>query len=159
MKKIIPTQLSYMIDVPHIADEGSLCFMENNNHIPFEMKRIYYIFDVEKNAVRGHHAHKKTEQMLFCIRGSISIRLDDGKTKETVVLDKPNRGIFLDALMWHEMADFSEDTVLLVLASDVYDESDYLRNYEDFIAYQRKLLIENDGQPLVRYYTPLKLHI
>ena len=79
MKNTIKTKLSHIIEVPKIEDEGYLCFMEENNHIPFTIKRIYYIFDVIKNAVRGRHAHIKTKQVLFCIKGSITIFLDSGK--------------------------------------------------------------------------------
>lgn len=121
------------MDIPKIADEGILCFAEAKNHIPFSIKRIYYIFGVEKDATRGLHAHKKTLQMLFCIKGEIKIVLDNGFKREEIVLDKPNKGVFLDKLLWHEMADFGKDTLLLVLASDYYKESDYIRDYGEFI--------------------------
>jgi len=133
MTNILPTKLSHIIEIPKISDEGYLCFMEENNHLPFEMKRVYYIFDVVKNAVRGKHAHKQTKQVLFCIRGSITIILDNGKDKEAITLNKPNQGIFLDAMMWHEMVAFKEGTVLLVVASDIYDEQDYIRNYRTYL--------------------------
>lgn len=133
MKKIIKTKLSYIIDVPKIVDEGYLCFMEGDNHIPFQMKRIYYIFDVIKNAVRGRHAHINTQQVLFCIKGSITIILDNGTDKEAITLNNPNHGIFLDKMMWHEMVAFAEDTILLVVASDYFAESDYIRDYKKFL--------------------------
>lgn len=133
MKNILKTKLSYIIEIPKIQDEGFLCFMEGKNHIPFQIKRIYYIFDVIKNAVRGKHTHKKTKQVLFCIRGSITIILDNGKDKEAITLNKPNQGLFLDAMMWHEMVAFKEGTVLLVVASDVYKEEDYIRNYKTYL--------------------------
>lgn len=129
----IKTKLSYIIEIPKIRDEGFLCFMEGDNHIPFPLKRIYYIFDVTKNAVRGKHAHKKTKQVLFCIRGSITIILDNGKEKEAITLNKPNQGIFLGTMMWHEMVGFKEGTVLLVVASDIYKEKDYIRNYKTYL--------------------------
>lgn len=129
----IKTKLSHIIEIPKIKDEGYLCFFEGNNHIPFPIKRIYYIFDVIKNAVRGKHAHKKTKQVLFCIRGSITIVLDNGKDKEAITLNKPNQGIFLDTMMWHEMVAFKEGTVLLVVASDVYKEEDYIRDYKTYL--------------------------
>src|SRR3990167_2039867 len=133
MKKIIKTKLSHIIEVPKIEDEGYLCFMEENNHIPFPIKRIYYIFDVIKNAVRGRHTHKKTKQVLFCIKGSITIVLDNGKDKEAITLNKPNHGLFLDAMMWHEMVAFKEGTVLLIVASDLFKEEDYIRSYKSFL--------------------------
>lgn len=144
MKNILKTKLSYIIEIPKIEDEGYLCFMEENNHTPFSIKRIYYIFDVFKNAVRGKHAHKTTKQVLFCIQGSITIVLDNGKDKEAITLNKPNQGLFLDKMMWHEMVAFKEGTVLLVVASDIYKPEDYIRDYrkyleeKDFI--RRKLL-------------------
>ena len=133
MNKIEKTKLSYIIEVPKIKDEGYLCFMEENSHIPFSIKRVYYIFDVFKNAVRGKHAHKKTEQVIFCIRGSITIILDNGKDKEAITLNKPNQGIFLNKMMWHEMVAFKDGTVLLVVASDIFKEEDYIRNYKTYL--------------------------
>lgn len=133
MTNIVKTKLSYIIEIPKIRDEGYLCFLEGENHIPFSIKRIYYIIDVIKNAVRGRHTHKKTKQVLFCIRGSITIILDNGKDKEAITLNKPNQGIFLDKMMWHEMVGFKEGTVLLVVASDVYKERDYIRNYKQYL--------------------------
>lgn len=133
MNKTIKTKLSYIIEVPKIRDEGYLCFVEENNHLPFSIKRIYYIFDVIKNAVRGKHAHKKTKQVIFCINGSITIILDNGKDKEAITLNKPNQGVFLDTMMWHEMVGFKEGTVLLVVASDLYKEEDYIRDYRAFL--------------------------
>jgi len=130
---IVKTKLSYIIQVPKIKDEGYLCFMEENKHIPFSIKRVYYIFDVIKNAVRGRHTHKTTKQVIFCIRGSITIILDNGKDKEAITLNKPNQGVFLDTMMWHEMVAFKEGTVLLVVASDVYKEEDYIRDYSQYL--------------------------
>lgn len=136
--KTIPTVLSHIIEIPKIKDEGYLCFAENGKQMPFDIKRFYYIFDVNDNVARGFHAHKKTQQILFCIQGSISVILDDGKTREKILLNQPNHGIFLDKLIWHEMVDFKKNTVLLVAASDVYYESDYLRNYDEFLKYVEK---------------------
>lgn len=107
--------------------------MEENTHIPFPMARIYYIFDVIKNAVRGKHAHRKTKQILFCIRGSITIVLDNGKDKEAITLNKAHQGLYLDTMMWHEMVAFKEGTVLLVIASEKFEEADYIRDYREFL--------------------------
>lgn len=133
MKNIIKTKLSYIIEIPKIQDEGFLSFMEGKNHIPFEIKRIYYIYDVIKNAVRGKHAHIKTKQVIFCIRGSITIILDNGVDKEAITLNKPNQGLFLDKMMWHEMVAFKEGTILLTVASDKYKEEDYIRDYRKYL--------------------------
>ncbi len=129
------TVLSYIASGQHIVDEASLCILEENKAIPFPIKRVYYIFQTDPGAIRGKHAHKKTQQMLFCIQGSITVILDNGFQREEVRLDKPNEGIFLDVLMWHEMKDFTPDTILLVFASDYYKESDYIRSYNEFINY------------------------
>ncbi len=139
MRKIKPTQLSYIIEVPRLYDEAFLCFMQENDHIPFPMKRIYFISNVENKAIRGKHAHKVTKQILFCIQGKVKIILDNGIAKEEVILNKPNQGLYLDTMMWHEMVDFSKDSILLVLASEVYIESDYIRNYQKFLEFKKNL--------------------
>lgn len=128
------TKLSYIISIPQIEDEGSLCFAEENNHLPMNVKRFYYILDVIKGAKRGFHAHKKNIQVLFCIKGSIKVILDNGREREEVILNKPNQGIFLDQMIWHEMVEFNKNTVLLVAASELYEESDYIRDYDTFLA-------------------------
>lgn len=132
MSNVIKTKLSYIYELNKIGDEGFLSIAEANKNIPFNFKRVYYIYDVIDNAVRGKHAHKKTKQILFCVRGSIKIILDNGKEKEEIILDNPNQGLLLDTMMWHEMHDFTKETMLLVLASEYYEESDYIRNYETF---------------------------
>ncbi len=116
--------------------DGTIAVAENFNHIPFEIKRAYYIYNLgNPKAVRGKHAHKKLEQVLFCISGSCEIGLDDGENQQGIILDKPNIGIHLGIELWHTMKKFSPNCILLVLASDVYDESDYIRSYDDFIDY------------------------
>lgn len=132
------TQLSYFIQVPKIEDEGYLCFVEGNNHLPFHIKRFYYITDVIKGVKRGFHAHHKTVQVLFCIRGNITIVLDNGFEREEVYIDEPNKGIFLDKMMWHEMIHFTRDTVLLVAASEYYQAEDYIRDYPTFLKIARQ---------------------
>jgi dTDP-4-dehydrorhamnose 3,5-epimerase-like enzyme len=136
MKK---TRLSHIIEIPKIKDEGFLCFAEGENHIPFPIKRLYYIFDVDAGAIRGKHAHKETQQILFCIQGSIKMILDNGKEKEEIILAEPNQGIFLDKMIWHDMVDFKADTILLVVASDYYKETDYIRDYDSFISLIKKV--------------------
>lgn len=114
-------------------DRGELIAIENNKNIPFEIKRVYYVFNTKKNVARGFHAHRELKQIAICVSGSCKFIMDDGKVKESYTLDTPEKGLFIDKMQWHEMEDFSDDCVLLVLASDIYDESDYIRNYSDFI--------------------------
>ena len=119
----------------HTNDTGSLSFLESDHHIPFSIKRIYYIYGVADGARRGFHAHKDLKQVLFCIHGSCKLLLDDGREREIVSLASPSEGILIENIWWREMYDFSPGAVLLVLASEYYDESDYIRNYEEFLAY------------------------
>lgn len=116
-------------------DRGSLVALEAMKNIPFEIKRVYYISDTKKDVIRGFHAHKNLKQVLICVNGSCKIGLDNGREKEEVLLDKPNEGLYLESGIWRTMYDFSEGAVLLVLASELYDESDYIRNYEKFLEY------------------------
>lgn len=122
------------IPFPSLGDErGSLIALEAEKVIPFAIKRIYYIFGTQPGVARGFHAHKVLKQVAVCVSGKCRMLLDDGKNKESVWLDSPSKGILIDAMVWHEMHDFSSNCVLLVLASDYYDEADYIRNYADFI--------------------------
>lgn len=116
-------------------DRGSLVALESAKNIPFEIKRVYYIFDTKSGVVRGLHAHQDLSQVMVCLKGSCRVVLDNGSTKEQVVLDSPNKGLLIDSMLWREMHDFSEDCVLLVLANEHYDESDYIRDYDEFIKF------------------------
>ncbi len=119
-----------------IGDErGSLVSLEANKNIPFDIKRIYYIFDTKQGVRRGFHAHKKLEQILICTSGSCDILLDDGEDKNIVRLNSKNEGLYISNNIWREMFNFSQDCVLMVLASEHYDESDYIRNYDDFLLF------------------------
>ncbi len=120
---------------PHGDERGQLVALEEYKDIPFCVKRVYYMYDTVEGVVRGKHAHKTLEQILVCIHGSCKILLDDGKEKKIVPLEKPYEGLYVSNSMWREMYDFSEDAVLMVLASDVYKEEDYIRDYEQFLAY------------------------
>lgn len=122
----------------HGDNRGTLIALEQMANIPFEIKRVYYMFDTVSGVRRGFHAHKCLKQMLICVHGSCKILLDDGSEKQEVLLDKPNKGLIIESNIWREMFDFSEDAVLMVVASELYDESDYIRNYDDFIAYIRE---------------------
>ncbi|MBE5943312.1 MAG: WxcM-like domain-containing protein [Lachnospiraceae bacterium] len=118
---------------PHGDDRGQLVALEEFKDIPFEIKRVYYIYDTLEGVRRGFHAHKNLEQILICIHGSCKVMLDNGKEKKIVPLEKPYEGLYIANNMWREMYDFSPDAVLLVLASEIYDESDYIRNYDEFL--------------------------
>lgn len=122
-----------LIDFPYLGDErGGLVALEENNSIPFSIKRVYYIFDTQAGMSRGFHAHKKLQQIAVCIKGSCKILLDDGNNREEVLLDSPRKGVLIGDLVWREMHDFSSDCVLLVLANELYDENDYIRDYKEF---------------------------
>lgn len=117
----------------HGDKRGQLVAIEEWKDIPFEIKRIYYMYDTGKGVRRGFHAHKCLQQILVCVHGSCKILLDDGKEKEIVLLENPYEGILITNNIWREMYDFSEDAVLLVLASEYYDEKDYIRDYDKFL--------------------------
>lgn len=112
---------------------GHLVALESNKQIPFDVKRVFYIYETEKDVPRGNHSHYKTKQFLVAVNGSCKVTLDNGKIKETFDLNKPNLGLFQDALIWGSMHDFSSDCVLMVLADEYYVASDYITNYNEFL--------------------------
>ena len=123
-----------LIDFVTIGDDrGVLVALEQFKNIPFGIKRIYYIYGNKQNLARGFHAHKELQQVLICVSGSCNVILDNGIEKYKYHLNKPNQGLLVDRLIWREMNDFSEDCILLVLASHYYDENDYIRDYEEYI--------------------------
>ena len=122
----------------HGDKRGMLVALEEMNDIPFEVKRVYYMYDTVAGVRRGYHAHKALQQILIAIHGSCKIHLDDGTDTAEVVLDKPYEGLYLSNNVWREMYDFSDDAVLMVLASEYYDENDYIRNYHDFLEFVRE---------------------
>ncbi|VVQ26001.1 sugar 3,4-ketoisomerase [Pseudomonas fluorescens] len=122
-----------LIDFKSLGDDrGQLVALEGNKNIPFEIKRVYYLTGTKPGTPRGFHAHKQLEQIAVCVSGKCRMILDDGFRKEEVWLDSPTKAISISKMIWREMHDFSEDCVLLVLASEHYDESDYIRSYLDF---------------------------
>jgi len=126
--------LVQMIDFQVLGDDrGSLVALETGKEVPFDVKRVYYIFGTEAGVARGFHAHKALKQVAVCVSGSCRFVLDDGKNKQEVLLDSPNHGLLIEHMIWHEMYDFSEDCVLMVLASEHYDEDDYIRDYDVFL--------------------------
>lgn len=125
------------IDIPKIQDpRGNLAIIEKDV-IPFEIKRVYYLFDVPSNAYRGGHAHKNLKQVLIALSGSFDVILDDGNKRQTITLNKPDKGLVIPTGVWRELENFSSGSVCLALASDVFNESDYVRNYDEFISMKR----------------------
>ena len=112
---------------------GSLVALEKSEDFPFEIKRVYYIWGTQKDVVRGHHAHKRLEQVIVCVSGSCDFILDNGTMRETVHLDSPNLGLYIKNNIWREFTNFSPDCVVMVLASEHYNEADYIRNYNEFL--------------------------
>lgn len=134
-----------LIDFRVLGDErGSLIALESNNQIPFDISRVYYLYDTKQGVARGFHAHKKLKQLAVCIKGSCRFVMDDGANKQEVVLSTPDKGLFIDAMQWHEMYDFSDDCVLMVLANKPYDESDYIRDYDVFKSEVINVKIQNN---------------
>ncbi|EPF2930954.1 sugar 3,4-ketoisomerase [Vibrio navarrensis] len=132
-------ELLSFIQFPVIGDErGNLVALERNKEIPFDIRRVYYMFGMQSDLPRGFHAHKELIQVAVCLKGSCDILMDDGKDKQVVTLNSPDKGLVIGTMQWHEMANFSDDCVLLVLASDVYNESDYIRDYSEFLREARK---------------------
>lgn len=117
----------------HGDERGQLIALEECRDIPFEVKRIYYMYDTKEGVRRGFHSHKNLEQILVCIHGNCKVLLDNGQEKEEVLLDMPYEGLYVGNDIWREMYDFSEDAVLLVLASEYYNEEDYIRDYQKFL--------------------------
>jgi len=122
-----------IIDFPKIADaRGNLSFIEGNSHVPFEIKRVFYLYDVPSGATRGGHAHKKSEQVIIALSGSFEVLLDDGYSKKSVFLNRPHYGLYIPTGIWRELDNFSSNSVALTLTSTLFDEKDYIRDYETF---------------------------
>lgn len=118
-------------------DRGALVAIEESIDIPFALRRVYYIFNTGHDVRRGSHAHHTLRQVLVCVHGSCKILLDNGRERAEAVLDRASAGLLVEPMIWHEMYDFSDDCVLLALASDLYDEGDYIRDYDEFRALVR----------------------
>ena len=129
-----------IVELCKIVDgrDGVLSVAEVQRQIPFAIQRIYYIYDLKyKLALRGQHAHKQNKQVIFCLNGSFTLTVDDGSHQQEIILNQPNIGVFMDVKLWHTMKNFSKNCILLVLASELYDENDYIRNYDEFKKYIR----------------------
>lgn len=122
-----------LLSLPKIEDHrGNLSVIENDT-IPFAIKRVYYLYDVPSGAERGGHAHKEQQEVLIALSGSFDVVLNDGKTEKTVTLNKPNQGLLIGIGIWRELKNFSSGSVCLVIASDVFDEDDYIREFDEFL--------------------------
>lgn len=123
-----------LIDFKIYPDErGKLTSLTENQEIPFEIKRIYYTWDMPHEAIRGGHAHKELDEVVICLSGSCDFVLDDGKEKITITLDKPNIGLYIKANLWRDFRNFSKDCIVLLIASDCYKTDDYIRDYDEYI--------------------------
>lgn len=121
------------LDFPPLGDDrGSLVALEGRGTIPFAIKRVYYLFRTKKDITRGMHAHSDLKQVMLCVTGSCKILLDNGVVKESTILNSPTKGLLVEGLVWREMSQFSPNCVLLVIASEHFDETDYIRDYEEF---------------------------
>lgn len=129
-----------LIDLPKISDpRGNLTFIEGGSHIPFDIKRVYYLYDVPGGAERGAHGHRRLQQFIVAMSGSFDVILDDGYNKRTVHMNRSYYGLYVSPMMWRDITNVSSGAVLMVLASELYDESDYFRDYDQFIAAVRSL--------------------
>lgn len=126
-----------IIDIPKFEDHTGNVGVIEGSVIPFEMKRIFYLYDISGNSVRGRHAHKELKQFLIAISGSFEVTITDGINKERVLLNSPDKGLLINSGLWSELENFSAGAVCMVVASDVYIEEDYIRNYDDFLAYEK----------------------
>ena len=123
---LIPLQI-------HGDDRGSLIALENGHNLPFDVKRVYYIYNTKPDVARGFHAHKKLKQMLIAVSGNVTIKCEYNEQKKEYKLSRPDEGLLIEGLVWREMHDFSPDCVLVVLADEYYSESDYIRDYDTFL--------------------------
>jgi len=129
-----------MVNLPRINDpRGNLTFVEGTNHVPFDIARVYYLYDVPGGAERGGHAHKELQQLIVAMSGSFDILLDDGTRKQKFHLNRSYMGLYVSPMIWRELDNFSSGSVCMVLASNRYDERDYYRDYNDFLSAREQM--------------------
>ncbi|MDT0631816.1 FdtA/QdtA family cupin domain-containing protein [Rubrivirga sp. S365] len=123
-----------LIDLPKMTDpRGNLTFIEGGGHVPFEIRRVFYVYDVPTGTNRGAHAHRSLHQFIVCLSGSLDVRVDDGEAEETIHINRPWRGLHIPPMIWASEVNFDPGSIYLVLASDHYDEADYIRDYDNFL--------------------------
>lgn len=127
------------LDKHHSDRKGNLSVVENGMTLPFDVKRVYYLYDIPGGEGRGAHAHQELEQLIVAASGSFSVTLDDGKCKRTFMLNRPCQGLYVKSGMWRDLADFSSGAVAMVLASEIYKKEDYIHDYEEFLKYRNGL--------------------
>lgn len=122
------------IDFPKINDRrGNLTFIESERQVPFEIRRVFYIYDIPSGEVRGAHAHRRLRQVIVCLSGSLDVVVNDGREQKTIHLNRPTRGLYLPPMIWANMENFDSNTIYVVIASTRYDESDYIRDFDEFM--------------------------
>lgn len=126
------------LDRHHTDRKGNLSVVENGLTLPFDVKRVYYLYDIPGGESRGSHAHKNLEQLIIAASGSFSVTLNDGISKRTFFLNRPYQGLYVKPGIWRDLDNFSSGAICLVLASDLYNPEDYIREYNDFIAYRKQ---------------------
>lgn len=123
-----------LVELPVVEDpQGNLAFAEGGTHIPFSIARVFYVYDVPGEAVRGGHAHLSLEQVVFCVAGRLEVMVDDGAQRRTFALEDPRTGLYLPPMVWHDLGGFSPGTVYLVLTSADFEEDDYIRDHDEFL--------------------------
>jgi hypothetical protein len=127
------------LDRHHSDRKGNLSVVENGVTLPFDVKRVYYLYDIPGGESRGAHAHRELEQLIIAASGSFTVTLDDGNCKRTFMLNRPYQGLYVKPGLWRDLADFSSGAVCMVLASEVYKQEDYIRDYDEFLNYRNEL--------------------
>lgn len=126
------------LDKHHSDRKGNLTVVQNGATLPFDVKRVYYLYDVPGGESRGSHAHRDLEQLIIAASGSFTVTLDDGKSKRSFFLNRPYQGLYVKPGLWRDLEDFSSGAVCMVLASEVYQPEDYIRDYDEFIEFRKK---------------------
>ena len=136
----MPLKDSKILELPRVQDHrGNLTFVENSRQVPFDIKRVYYLYDVPGGSSRAAHGHRNLRQIMIAMSGSFDVTLDDGFEKKKYHLNRPYNGLYIPRMIWRDLNNFSSGSVCMVLASDYYDENDYYRNYDHFIVDAKKL--------------------
>lgn len=124
-----------LVQLPRLSDgRGSLSFVQPGPSLPFEIRRVYYLYDVPEGQLRGAHGHRKLQQLMVAVAGAVDVEVDDGRQRRTFRLDSPDVGLYVSPMIWRNLTGFLPGTVCMVIASEPYDEADYFRNYDDFLA-------------------------